>query len=189
MHGQPSHGRRDELLAPWSGKLRRDPLPRPGRTTGSRLQHPCRKRPLTRPRRVGTTGAGAGAEIRTRTPLRAAEFKSAASAVPPLRRVARVAEERWEERAVERAATGHGGQLVPGEGGLRPRIDLMVDPSRWDLPHHRRTRLRGRLPLAGRHGRSSGRCCRPAGRRLRPGTAVRSGPPRRRPCGPRCYSP
>ena len=29
---------------------------------------------------------GAGAEIRTRTPLRAAEFKSAASAVPPLRR-------------------------------------------------------------------------------------------------------
>ena len=35
---------------------------------------------------------GAGAEIRTRTPLRAAEFKSAASAVPPLRREARVAE-------------------------------------------------------------------------------------------------
>ena len=29
---------------------------------------------------------GAGAEIRTRTLLRAAEFKSAASAVPPLRR-------------------------------------------------------------------------------------------------------
>ena len=28
---------------------------------------------------------GAGAEIRTRTPLRAAEFKSAASAIPPLR--------------------------------------------------------------------------------------------------------
>jgi hypothetical protein len=36
--------------------------------------------------------SGAGAEIRTRTPLRAAEFKSAASAVPPLRRRASVAD-------------------------------------------------------------------------------------------------
>ena len=40
----------------------------------------------------GRVSRGAGAEIRTRTPLRAAEFKSAASAVPPLRRASRVAE-------------------------------------------------------------------------------------------------
>ena len=39
-----------------------------------------------------TATDGAGAEIRTRTPLRAAEFKSAASAIPPLRRTRRVAE-------------------------------------------------------------------------------------------------
>ena len=52
------------------------------------------------------TDVGAGAEIRTRTPLRAAEFKSAASAVPPLRREARVVEPRADGLGQARWSTG-----------------------------------------------------------------------------------
>src|SRR4029077_3278859 len=60
------------------------------RTFGTGRTWVCGRRA---PRRAATSGHGdgAGAEIRTRTPLRAAVFKTAASAVPPLRRPASVA--------------------------------------------------------------------------------------------------
>ena len=63
----------------------------------------------------GSLESGAGAEIRTRTPLRAAEFKSAASAIPPLRRTRRVAEP-------DARASDHSGALARNRRTLYSRL-------------------------------------------------------------------
>ena len=90
-----------------------------GRDTGLGLSGSCAcSQPSVTacPSRRGCT-TGAGAEIRTRTPLRAAEFKSAASAVPPLRRRDTVAPGDPRERATTMACPVIDGPLA----GIFPR--------------------------------------------------------------------
>jgi hypothetical protein len=100
-------------------------------------------------RQPANVGSGTGAGSRTLTPLRAADFKSAASAIPPLRHAQKVSARRdtWGGRARGYAAQLREGK-VEATSGIEPLNRGFADPPLNHLGTSPRT-----LPPLGRFRR------------------------------------